>query len=218
MVLKFILDCSWFTTGASDIMEKIVHRLVYLENALEDSSSTKGSNSIERSVSQESLRSKGSNLSNIQASNAHIVRVKLPKINLQNFSGSVKDWQEFLDSFKSAIHDSPVLPKVDKFKYLRSYLEAPVRKVIGVLSLTDADYDSASEILKNRYARPTQIKRAHISQLLKLPVVYSVKNIKKLRQFDDIETNFRSPEALGADRSSYSSVIVPALLEKIPSP
>ena len=85
------------------------------------------------------------------------------------------------------------------------------------MSLTDADYDSAIEILKNRYAKPTQIKRAHISQLLQLPMVYSEKNITKLRQLhDDIETNFRSLEALGVDRSSYSSIIVPALLEKIP--
>ena len=57
--------CDEEAGGASDIMEKIVYQLVCLENAIEDSSSTKGSNSIERSVSQESLQSKGSRLSNI---------------------------------------------------------------------------------------------------------------------------------------------------------
>ena len=109
------------------------------------------------------------------------------------------------------------MAKVGKFKYLRSYLEEPVRKVIGSLSLTDADYDSAIEILKSRYAKPTHIKRAHISQLFQLPMAYNEKNITKLRQLhDDIETNFRSLEALGVERSSYSSIIVPALLEKIP--
>ena len=33
---------------------------------------------------------------------------------------------------------------------------------------------------------------------------------------DDIETNFRSLEALGVDRRSYSSIIVLALVEEIP--
>ena len=147
----------------------------------------------------------------------HAVRVKLPKISLQKFSGKVEHWQEFWDSFKSAIHDSPSLAKVDKFKYLRSYLEEPVKKVIGGLSLTDADYDSAIQILKNRYARPAKIKRAHMSQLINLPAVYNEKNITKLQQLhDDIETNFRSLEALGVDHDSYSSIIVPTLLEKIP--
>ena len=129
----------------------------------------------------------------------------------------MEHWQEFWDSFKSAIHDSPWLAKVDKFKYLRSYLDEPAKKVIGGLSLTDADYDSAVQILKNRYARPAQIKRAHMSQLINLPAVYNEKNITKLQQLhDDIETNFRSLEALGVDHDSYSSIIVPTLLEKIP--
>ena len=92
----------------------------------------------------------------------------MPKINLQKFSGKIKGWQEIWDSFKSAIHDSPVLAKVGKFKYLRSYLEEPVRKVIGGLLLTVADYESAVQILKNRYAKPAMIKRAHINELINL--------------------------------------------------
>ena len=110
----------------------------------------------------------------------HAVWVKLPKINLQKFSGKVEHWQEFWDLFKSVIHDSPLLAKADKFNYLRSYLEGPVKKVIGGLSLTDADYDSAVQILKNRYARPAQIKRADMSQQINSPAVYNEKSITKL--------------------------------------
>ena len=73
-----------------------------------------------------------------------------------------------------------------------------MKKVIGGLSLTDADYDSAVQILKNRYARPAHTKRSHMSQVINLPTVYNEKNITKLQQLhDDIETNFRSLVALG---------------------
>ena len=176
--------------------------------------SSKASNNRSRKGSDN-----GTNRSDVAEtkSPSHGVRVKLPKINLQKFSGKVEHWQEFWDSFKSAIHESSGLAKVDKFKYLRSYLEEPVRKVVGGLSLTDAGYDSAIQILKNRYARPTQIKRSHISQLLQLPMVYNDRNTTRLRQlYDDIEANFHSLEALGVDCNSYSSIIVPALLQKIP--
>ena len=212
--------CDEEAESASEIMEKVLFRLVCLEKALDDRSSSKGSTPIERSVSQESVLSSGSKFGEAhaaQALNSYNVRVKLPKISLQKFSGRAQDWQEFWDSFKSAIHDSPALAKVDKFKYLKSYLEEPVRKVIGGLSLTDADYDSAIDILKSRFAKPTVIKRAHINELLNLSPVFNEKNTPRMRQLhDDIETNFRSLEALGVDRDSYSSIVVPVLLEKIP--
>ena len=56
-----------------------------------------------------------------------------------------------------------------------------------------------------------------MSQLKNLPAVYNEENITKLQQLhEDIETNFRSLEALCVDRDSYSSVIVPTLFDKMP--
>ena len=69
---------------------------------------------------------------------------------------------------------------VDKLKYLRSYLEEPARSVIAGFTLTDADYKSAIEIWKKRFAKPSVIKRAHINELLKLPPIYSERNVSKL--------------------------------------
>ena len=92
-----------------------------------------------------------------------------------------------------------------------------MRKVIGGLSLTYADYNSAIDFLKNRFAKPTVIKRAHINELLNLLPVFNEKNTPRIRQlYDDIETNFPGLEALGVDYDSYSSIVVPVLLEKIP--
>ena len=64
------------------------------------------------------------------------IKVKLPKLEIKKFSGKVQDWSEFWDSFKSAIDNDPDLANIDKFKYLRSFLEEMPRRVIAGLSLT----------------------------------------------------------------------------------
>ena len=63
----------------------------------------------DRSLSGESTRSSERNR-----------RVKLPKIEVDKFSGDPKKWQEWWDSFDSLINSNE-LSDVDKFYYLRSY-------------------------------------------------------------------------------------------------
>ena len=145
------------------------------------------------------------------------VRVKLPKLEMRKFTGKVEDWQEIWDSFRSAVHNNPGIAKIHKFKYLRSYLEEPARRVIAGLTLTDANYDAAVEILENRFAKPALIKRVHITQLMNLAPVFNERNIGRLcHLLDDIETHFRGLEALKVDKESYSCIVVPVLMDKIP--
>ena len=101
------------------------------------------------------------------------------------------------------------MAKIDKFKYLRSFLQEPAKSVIVGLPLTDADYDSAVELLQKKFARPAVIKGTHIHEMIHLPPVYSDKNVNRLRNLhDQVETHFRGLEALGADKESYSNVVV----------
>ena len=144
------------------------------------------------------------------------VKAKLPKLELKKFAGNVAQWQEFWDAFKSAIHNDKELANVDKFKYLRSFLEEPARSVIAGLPLTDADYIAAINLLEKRYAKPSVIKRAHMNELLNLAPVYDERNVVRLRALhDQIESHFRSLDALGIAEKCYSAIVVPVLMEKI---
>ena len=106
---------------------------------------------------------------------------------------------------------------LQKFKYLRSYLEEPARRVIAGLTLTDTDFDASVEILENQFAKPVLIKRVHINQLIKLAPVFNERNAGRLcHLLDDIEIQFRGPKALYADKESYSSTVVPVLMDRIP--
>ena len=66
-----------------------------------------------------------------------IIRAKLPKLRLRNFGGKICEWPEFWDGFSSSIDNNDQLSDVDKFAYLRGYLEGPAKSTIADVSLVD---------------------------------------------------------------------------------
>ena len=56
-----------------------------------------------------------------------------------------------------------------------------------------------------------------MDNLLKLPMVSSVNDIKEIRQlYDKTEIHIRGLQALGVEAQQYGSLLVPALLSKVP--
>ncbi|CAB3986399.1 TNF receptor-associated factor 3 [Paramuricea clavata] len=153
----------------------------------------------------------------LQPVHAHMVRAKLPKLKVKKFHSKLEDWQEFWDDFESVIHRNGSLSNVDKFNYLRALLTGQAKSVIAGFSLTSANYESAVQRLRKRYGKNTLIKCTHIQELLTVQQVYSVRDCGRLRVlFDKIETHYHGLEALGVDEATYSDIVVPAILEKIP--
>ena len=145
------------------------------------------------------------------------LKVNLPRLELKRFTGKVTEWQEFWDGFNSAIHEDTELANVDKFKYLKSFVEEPASKVIAGIPLTDANYDIAVDLLHKRYGKTSVLKRAHMNELINLQPVFNEKSVGRLRELHDrIETQFRGLEALKVDKQSYPSVVVPVLMDKVP--
>ena len=238
--------CAKEAEEADEIQGKISFKLICIDELLEeiandDNSSVASSrlhtsepkpndengsiapSELQRSESKESVpesvASGCSSHCSIVSPPQNTARIKLPKLEIKKFNGKLQEWSEFWDSYNSAIHSEQGLAKIDKFKYLRGFLEEPVRRVISGLALTEENYDAAVNILTDRYAKPMKIKRVHINDIMNLPAVFNERNSVRLRHlYDDIEVHFRSLEALGADKDSYSSVVVPVVMEKIPEP
>ena len=113
------------------------------------------------------------------------------KLELKKFTGRPQDWQEFWDSYQSAIHDNEELSDVLKY-----YLEEPAKKVIAGFSLTAKHYKEAVKLLEQRYVKTTIMKNAHITDLLYAQAVFSEKNVTKLKElYDKIETHYRGVES-----------------------
>ena len=67
------------------------------------------------------------------------------------------------------------------------------------------------------HRKDTLIKRTHVQELLHIRPVYSAKDCGRLRaMYDKMEAHYRGLEALGVDEVTYSDIVVPAILEKIP--
>ena len=110
-----------------------------------------------------------------------VVRAKLPKLEVKKINGKLSEWQEFWDSFESAIHQNDGLSNVNKFSYLRSLLLEPAKSAIGGFALTSANYEAALELLKKRYGKKIVVQRALVNELLSAHPVFNEGDTLRLR-------------------------------------
>ena len=151
------------------------------------------------------------------SANSKIVRVKLPKLELRKFNGKLEEWQEFWDSFESAMDSNDSLSNVDKFSYLRGLLPEPARSAIAGFALTPANYEAAVELLKKRFGKKTVIQRTLVNELLNTRPVFNESDPARMRGlYDFVEAKYRALQALNVDERTYSEIVVPMLLERIP--
>eukprot|EP00794_Sanderia_malayensis_P018387 gene18387-20239_t len=145
-------------------------------------------------------------------------QVKLPKLNMLTFNGDPTQWISFSESFKSSIDGNQNLAKVEKMKYLQGLLSGPAAETIKGLSLSEENYDEAFELLKRRFGNKQIIISKHIENIMEMPKVTSLFELKKLRLlFDKTETAVRSLRSIGIPIESYGTVLSPVIMSKIPN-
>ena len=167
----------------------------------------------------EVLLAEGENISDESNSNSHSeisnslglrVKAKLPKISLKKFHGEAMLFSPFWDSFVSAVDENQTLSYVEKFNYLKSLA------AIRGLPLTADNYEAAKNILKKRFGQPQIIINAHMESLVKIAAVTS--DLKRLRElYDQVEAHVRALQALGVESGSYGKLLIPLLMEKLPT-
>lgn len=142
--------------------------------------------------------------------------IALPELNLPTFNGDISKWQSFWDFFETAVHSNPHLSNIERFSYLRSVLQDRAASAVDGFTLTNANYTAAVDILKSRYGRRHRIIAKHMKTLVDLPRPDNT--LISLRQFTDMmEATIRGLEALGQAEDSYGSLLVPIVMEKLPT-
>ena len=97
--------------------------------------------------------------------------VKLPILVIQKFSGEICEWQGFWSQYETTIHDNERLRKTDKFSYLKSFLTGTATSAVAGLALSNINYDTAIDLLKNRFGRKDLVINAHMNKLLNMTPV-----------------------------------------------
>ena len=152
----------------------------------------------------------------ITSSSTTSAPIKLPTLSLIKFDGTIIDWLNFRDSFDSAVTSNHALSDVQKFQYLKSNLVGEAAQVISGLTLSSANFKHALDLLEQRYGDKNKIITAHMRALWDLP--NPTNTACSLREFfDELESLVRGLRTLGKTEDSYGDLLVPMILNKLPT-
>ena len=228
---------------AEEVYEKIVESLAAIDHVKESTALGKdvGPSDSEHSSSRESSVSRDESIVRtntskmgapvVSRSGSHdelnttarsdetifAVKPKLPKITLPRFSGKVTKFRVFWDSFESTVDKNPSLSTVDKFNYLNALLKGSAARSTQGLSLSEANYTTVTEILKERFGRIQAIILVHMESPLQLPVCAGDRSSHLRLVYDKIKVNVRGLETLGVRAEQYGSFLIPIIMAKLPS-
>ena len=142
---------------------------------------------------------------------------RLPKLELPTFKGDVLKWRGFIEQFSSTVDADESLSEINKFIYLKRYLGGQALSYISGLSLSAANYKDAMTLLKGRYGNPQVLISAYMESLLKLDKVRSIRDTESLRKLaSDIENCVRNLRSMDVETSTYGSLLIPILKERLP--
>ncbi len=110
--------------------------------------------------------------------------VRLPQLELPTFSGQIEDWISFHDLFTAAVHNNSKLTNAQKLQYLKTSTKGEAARIIKNLSITDANYEVAQGLLKERFSRKRELLFCHINKLMTQPKVVSETSSELLRLVD----------------------------------
>ena len=134
----------------------------------------------------------GKHQTNIEASTAIVSDFKMPCIELPKFSGDYLKWTCFRDLFKSIIHENKNNSEVQKLHFLKANISGEAEQLLSNLSVTAVNYETAWNILTERYENKRIIIKSYMDLLIKQSNIQTESSaaIKKL-----LDT---TSEALGA--------------------
>lgn len=137
--------------------------------------------------------------------------LRLPKIEIQKFSGDLKEWLPFWNQFQR-IHEDDNLPAIDKFYYLDQAIVRNSRawRVVESFPHSEENYPLAVQALKERFGREDLLIEIYVRELLTLTLPSS-KSGTLSEMYDKLECRLRALEVLGVTKGKCAAVICPLL-------
>lgn len=141
---------------------------------------------------------------------AHM-HVKLPKMEIPKFAGDIRKWRNFYDMFGKLVHEKTQLSDIEKFTFLRTYLEGEPLRLISHFEVTAATYAVAWDTLISRYNNVRWLVDAEIDYLIEGRVT----TIRELH--DNTREAIYNLIALGVKTESWDPILVRVIMKKLDS-
>lgn len=149
--------------------------------------------------------------------NSGISRVKLPDIKLPSFSGKIKEWITFRDTFRSLIHNNRQLAPIDKFTYLRSSVHGDALQEICSVELSAENYEVAWKALEKKFENKKLIVKAH------LDAIFSVEPLRRencdalTHLINEFDRNLQMLNKIGENTANWSTILAYMLCSRLDS-
>lgn len=117
---------------------------------------------------------------------AEPVTLKLKPIQIPTFAGSYKLWPTFSGLFKSLIIQNNSLMNIQKMHYLKTNVTGDAAKIIAQLEITDDNFETAWDMLCQRYENKRAIVNAHFETFFNIKSVTNTTTSIELRNILNI--------------------------------
>lgn len=142
------------------------------------------------------------------------ISLQLPRISLPKFAGDYLEWENFRNTFESLVAASDALTNTQKFHYLKSGVSGDA-VLIANLKISDANYDSAWQLLLDEYDDKQALINAHIHSFINLPSLKTenVTELKKLR--DTVSASLAALRNLGRPVDQWDDLLIYTMSQKL---
>ena len=142
---------------------------------------------------------------------------KLQKLDFPVFKGNPIYWTTFWDQFKTSTHLNSRLSDIDKFNYLKKYLDGQALSAISGLTMSSENYHEAIDLLKNRLGNTQTLISAHMETSLNVNKVRNFDDMIALKNlYNDVETCVRNLKTLIVEAVTYGYLFMPSLKARLP--
>ena len=188
-------------------LREVTTRLLTLDLA-EDDDLMRSQSQLEKTLSQCSLDLKrllsahAADTRPTPLSSKDSTGVKLPKLDVPTFDGSLLRWKSFWEQFCISVHDRTSISDAEKLVYLQQSLKGgSAKSVIEGLSRTGDHYSEAIESLKTRYDRPRLIHQGHVKVIMETPGLKDGSGRELRRLHDAVQQHLRALKSMGYEPS-----------------
>ncbi|KII64476.1 hypothetical protein RF11_03884 [Thelohanellus kitauei] len=128
------------------------------------------------------------------------LRVKLPKLNINNFSGNINKWTNIWALFEGNIYSNPMFNNKEKFAYLLGFIP------------NDENYTKVLDILQCEYGDSTKLIEYYYDKIIQIRTL--TQESEFLFNFIDIENYIKILESVG--ENSNQPLLLHIIKRKIP--
>ena len=133
---------------------------------------------------------------------------------MPTFKRVVLSFPSYWELFDTNINSLTTPTSIQKFSYLKTTLQGDPSTLIANLEMTAANYNSALEILKDRYGDKQRIIEAHYRKLSNLdPKTEGYFHLKQF--FDNLELHIRGLEAQNKKKEEFGDLLTLLLMDKL---